>query len=257
MQVKLPKAFEPNLFVPLERLGSSADGGYVIPSNVFRCKNITLVTIGVGFEISFELDVVKRFGDNIARIYLYDGTIDKYSFPKVVIKSLFLARFTKAIEYLFRWRDFNKLLTFSNVEFIQSSVYDHQCFDFIGIGDVLDPSNVGSSNLVVKIDCEGCEYRFLDEIIERKGDIDCLVIEFHDVDLHMPRIIDFIDVLGFSIVAVNANNSAPVSVDGIPSVVELVFFSNSDEADVSSGCVWRDFIGLSDPALPAYSIQFF
>ena len=48
------------------------------------------------------------------------------------------------------------------------------------------------NNLTLKIDIEGGEYRVLHDIIKYKNKIKNLIIEFHEVDLNLQKIVDFI-----------------------------------------------------------------
>ena len=65
-----PKAYNQN---DLKRFGREQDGGYVIPVEYCkRCK--TLMSFGVGDDISFERDFIKE-NPNVD-VELYDGTVD-------------------------------------------------------------------------------------------------------------------------------------------------------------------------------------
>ena len=52
-----------------------------------------------------------------------------------------------------------------------------------------------SKNLFFKIDIEGSEYRLLEELVEFQGTMCGLVIEFHDIDLHIEKINNFIKLI--------------------------------------------------------------
>ena len=45
----------------------------------------------------------------------------------------------------------------------------------------------------IKMDIEGSEYRVLDEIVDNASVFSGLVIEFHDADLHIDRISNFLN----------------------------------------------------------------
>ena len=51
------------------------------------------------------------------------------------------------------------------------------------------------SDIFLKIDIEGSEYRILDSILENQNRISGIAIEFHDCDLHLDKIKRFIDKL--------------------------------------------------------------
>lgn len=85
-------------------------------------------------------------------------------------------------------------------------------------------------NIFFKIDIEGSEYRILDTLIEHADRIEGLVIEFHDVDLNMQRICDFVTQFPLKLCHIHANNFAPVLKSGTPLVVELSFTKRGNHA---------------------------
>jgi hypothetical protein len=56
------------------RIGRKRDGGYVLLKEVCATTK-TVYTVGVGDDVSFELDFIKKFPDTV--VYLYDPTIEK------------------------------------------------------------------------------------------------------------------------------------------------------------------------------------
>ena len=91
--------------------------------------------------------------------------------------------------------------------------------------------NLNMSNILniekcfIKIDIEGSEYRILNELIEYQNKLSGLIIEFHDVDLHLETIYNFIEKIELDLVHVHPQNPAPV-INNIPSQLEITF-SNS------------------------------
>jgi hypothetical protein len=78
--------------------------------------------------------------------------------------------------------------------------------------------------IFLKIDVEGFEYRFLETIIKYQDKVCGLAMEFHDCDLHILKIKNFIEHLRLDLVHVHANNYAPINLDGgLPLVLELTF----------------------------------
>ena len=51
----------------------------------------------------------------------------------------------------------------------------------------------------IKIDIETSEYRILDELIENQEKFTGIAIEFHDVDLHLDKILKFITSLNMTL----------------------------------------------------------
>lgn len=79
------------------------------------------------------------------------------------------------------------------------------------------------NNIFLKIDIEGSEYRVLDEIIKSKNKINCLIIEFHDVDLHIKKITNFIKKLNFYLTHIHPNNFGGIDNNYNPKVLEITF----------------------------------
>ena len=75
------------------------------------------------------------------------------------------------------------------------------------------------------MDIETSEYRILDEIIENQEKFTGIAIEFHDVDLHLEKIIKFIGLLEMTLVHIHPMNQALV-VNDIPTQIELTFSKN-------------------------------
>ena len=61
----------------------------------------------------------------------------------------------------------------------------------------------------------------LDEIIKNKNKINCIIIEFHDVDLHIKKIVNFIQKLKFQLTHIHPNNFGGVDNNGNPKVLEI------------------------------------
>ena len=80
-----------------------------------------------------------------------------------------------------------------------------------------------TEKIFIKIDIEGSEYRILEQIIENENKIEGLVIEFHDIDLHLERIITFINKSSLTLVHFHPNNFGGVDQNGNPIVIELTF----------------------------------
>ena len=58
----------------------------------------------------------------------------------------------------------------------------------------------------MKIDIEGSEYRLLKDIVKNKNVINGLIIEFHELDLHLDKVSNFVKELDFKVTHVHANN---------------------------------------------------
>ena len=86
--------------------------------------------------------------------------------------------------------------------------------------------SVHSTAIFVKCDIEGAEYRLLPELASDAGRLAGLVVEFHDVDLHLRHIEAFCSNVQNELVLVHlhANNcQAPIVNATIPPVLELTW----------------------------------
>ena len=83
------------------------------------------------------------------------------------------------------------------------------------------PSN--AENMFFKIDIEGDEYRILNDLILNADKITGLIIEFHDVDLHIEKIEVFVKNFPLNVCHVHINTYARVTGEGLPTVIELSF----------------------------------
>ena len=95
--------------------------------------------------------------------------------------------------------------------------------------DVLN--QVESKYIFLKIDIEGSEYRFLHDILANEERITGIVLELHDVDIHLKEIENFINRFSLNLVHVHANNFAPIRADDdLPLVLELTFSKYSNNS---------------------------
>lgn len=132
----------------LTRLGRNADGGYVVPKELFA-TNSALISCGISNEISFEEAYLKM--NPYARIYAYDGTID--AFPS-------------NNKLNFAWEKLNIASTDTATTISLNTIFEKYKL----------------TNVCMKMDIEGAEYDAFSAITQDKlVNIDCLVLEVHDI----------------------------------------------------------------------------
>ena len=68
--------------------------------------------------------------------------------------------------------------------------------------------------------------RILNQILENENKIMGLVIEFHDIDLHIDKIKSFINKSRLTLVHFHSNNYGDVDNSGNPKLIELTFSKN-------------------------------
>jgi len=208
----LDKFFKPIANYELVRIGRSNDGGYLIGKNSINSSKY-LISMGLDLDWSFEEEFIKK-NDKINIICFDDNLDKKFIFKKIIIQ-IILIIFNRNLKYLI-----SLIKNFINFDlFVKKVEYKKKKINY---GDVLKIQN-DINNLFFKIDIEGSEYRILDELIKIKNKITGLVIEFHDVDLHLSKIESFINNIELKLIHIHPNNFGGLDKFGNPNLLELTF----------------------------------
>jgi len=213
---KLPKLFKPKFKYDLIRVGNKNDGGYLISFDTLS-KSKCLLSFGVGLDLGFEIEFHHKINKPV---YSYDKNHFKFYFKNEFLLSLNNFRrlsFTESLNVLkryFKIRKYSKKVHF----FKQNITYN-------SINKIINDLDI-NNELLIKIDIEGSEYRTLDCIVKNQDKITGLIIEFHDVDLHMEKIKNFINKINLDITHIHANNFGVADLDGNPTVIEITFEKN-------------------------------
>jgi len=227
MKVRLPNLFSITQATDLVRIGRDYDGGYLVSKSDIE-KTDVLIGLGINDDWSFEEDFLSQ---KKVSIYAYDGSVSKSFFLKQLLKSATqiynLKNFAHWLKVLTKY---SKFFSLSNVHHIQKFVglnsKNNQHCTFM---DVLN--QVESKYIFLKIDIEGSEYRFLHDILANEERITGIVLELHDVDIHLKEIENFINRFSLNLVHVHANNFAPIRADDdLPLVLELTFSKYSNNS---------------------------
>ena len=224
------KAHLPNFFLvkhtnDLVRLGRDYDGGYLVSYSDIEQSNL-LIGLGMNDDWSFEEDFLSK---KKVPTYIYDASVSENYFLKQLIKSVFridnLKIFLHSIKVLFGYKKFFSL---SYVYHVQKFVgLNSKSNQHCTLMDILRKTN--DKNIFLKIDIEGSEYRLLNDIIANEERISGMVIEFHDVDIHLEEIDNFINQLSLNLIHIHANNCAPIRAnDNLPIILELTFSKYSN-----------------------------
>lgn len=219
MKANLPSFFSFKSCADLIRMGRDYDGGYLVSQSDVENSDL-LIGLGICDDWSFEEDFLRR---KKVGVYAYDASISQKYFLKRAIKFVAVLRICK----FFHW--IKTLFTYKQF-FSQDNV--HHIKKFVGLNctheshcTFLEAFNkTNHQNIFLKIDIEGSEYRFLNDLIANKNRISGLVIEFHDCDIHLKEIEKFIKNFGLNLVHIHANNHAPIRLDDeLPLALELTF----------------------------------
>ena len=208
----LDKFFKPIANYELVRVGRSNDGGYLIGKNSINSSEY-LISMGLDLDWSFEEEFIKK-NDKINIICFDDNLDKKFIFKKIIIQIILIIS-NRNLKYLI-----SLIKNFINFDlFVKKVEYKKKKINY---GDVLKIQN-DINNLFFKIDIEGSEYRILDELITIKNKITGLVIEFHDVDLHLSKIESFINNIELKLIHIHPNNFGGLDKFGNPTLLELTF----------------------------------
>jgi len=225
---RLPKFFCPNLKTKLVRLGKSNDGGYCISKESLKETKI-LFSFGLAEDWSFEEDFKK---ETEAKIICFDASVNSQFWIKRFLKDLIYFNFKKdVLKQLKRFLTFFKYKKF----FKQNDVYHIKKHlssrditlmhdtkkSFINFEKIL---NIYSNDcFFLKMDIEGNEYRILDDIVKNQKGMIGIAIEFHECDLMLNKIKDFIEKIDLDLVHIHVNNFCNIGKNYFPTVLELTF----------------------------------
>ena len=212
----IDKVLKPKKKYKLVRLGSLNDGGYLVGENSLKNAE-TLISFGIEDNWQFEKDF--QITNMNSKVKCFDDkSILKYLVKKFIIE-LFLLPYYRRLNFIKYFKNIiNFLKIRKKIDFIQKKIsYDDLKNIFI---------DIKNDNIFLKIDIEGHEYRILDDLLLNQKKIIGLVIEFHDCDLHLEKIIKFLSSFNLTLVHVHGNNFAERDLNGDIIVLELTFSKN-------------------------------
>jgi len=214
----LPEQLKPKYNYRLIRIGSYSDGGYLIEENSFQNSNF-LIGGGINDNWEFEKQFQKPFigiDDRLSIAYLVQRLIINF-LKALLLKKQYLI---KSIKNIFDY-------TLNKKNFLNGYIsnYDDNSKGYITLKTIIDKyySKKSSNSIFLKLDIEGSEYRILNDIITLQDYFSGIVIEFHDIDLHLDKILKFIEQLDMSLVHIHPNNFGGVDLNDDPKVVEISF----------------------------------
>jgi len=217
------KILKPKYNYDLIRIGKDNDGGYLVEKKSFE-NTECLISLGINDDWSFEEDFLKK---NII-IKCFDDVLDeKFLLKKIIIQFIFV----------FYSRNFSLLKKnisnyFSFLRIKKKIQFNKKSISYNDLNKILSQEK---NNIFLKIDIEGHEYRILDDLLLNQKKIIGLVIEFHDCDLHLEKIIKFLSSFNLTLVHIHGNNSIGRDLNGDIVTLELTFSKNPIQ--VSDICV--------------------
>ena len=223
----LPKQFKPNHLYELIRLGRNNDGGYVAGKNSV-INSSALISFGINDDCSFEKDFKNLRNINVF-CFDYDAGASFWfkKFRRALRKSLkgeiklLKDFFINIFNYSFF---FNRSGSFFLKKRIVGKKDNYLLSGEININKIIKNNNF-KKKLFLKVDIEGSEYEILEDIISFSSYINGLVIEFHDVDLNLNKIINFINSIDLELIHIHPNNAINYR-NNIPPCLEFSFERN-------------------------------
>ena len=198
----------------LFRFGSIDDGGYYLKPDTLR-KSQLLFSGGISSNLEFEYDAF-RFNNSI-NIVMVDPTV---SGPKLILKGLARMFFKKPnkLRYLFNALQFNYLIRTPRCKHLKLWLKHPE-----SILKIASDTFKQSKNILLKLDIEGSEYDFLDEITSNLDCFSALVFEFHDLHKHHDRVYNFIKSCStqFDLVYLGINPSGGFDGESRPKCIEI------------------------------------
>ena len=211
----LPLKLKPQFETELIRLGKNNDGGYLIPKKSLNSSN-KLYSFGLDDDYSFEKDFYKKTN---VEVVCYDQSVNF----KFFLKPFLFGHFSK----LFKYIGYSFFFDGKKRKHLKKNIIPRGTFKFDYEADSADIDSIikedPSNDIFFKIDIEGAEYRILRQLIKHSSHISGLVIEFHDCDLNLDKIINFVENFELQIVHIHVNNWSYISSSGLPQCLEITF----------------------------------
>ena len=211
----LPLKLKPRFETELIRLGKKNDGGYLISKKSLDTSN-KLYSFGLDDDYSFERDFFKKTN---VEVICYDQTVNF----KFFLKPFHFGHFSKLFQYI----GYRFFFDGKKRKHIKKNIIPRGTFKFNNEVDSADINLIikenPSNDIFFKIDIEGSEYRILSQLIKHSSHISGLVIEFHDCDLNLDKIINFVENFELQVVHIHVNNWSYISPSGLPRALEITF----------------------------------
>jgi len=210
----LPNILKPKYSYDLIRLGTDFDGGYLIERSTLINSNF-LLSFGISTNWDFERDFI-----NINKVgYLaFDGSVNEKFWNNLITSKLKRLSFSKALKFIIKKKQFYKF--FNQKNFI-SKYIGKTMNNSITLNEIL--LKIDKNKIFLKIDIEGSEYEILQEILDNQSKILGLAIEFHQCNLNLKNIINFIEKFNLDLVHIHANNYDKSYDNHIPDILEITF----------------------------------
>ena len=211
--MSLPNILKPKKNYLSSRIGKDNDGGYLVGKKNTN-DNINLISLGISNDWSFEDHFSKLYPNT--KIFAFDDSLSFIWLLKKCLKNVISFIFFTCRLKILR-NDFYALFFYYLVKKKINLKLKR-----ISYHDILKISK-NKKNIQFKIDIEGSEYRILEDLIKIRNKISGIVIEFHDIDIHVEKIKNFIRKINLTLVHTHPNNYSEADNYGNPTSIELTF----------------------------------
>ena len=225
----------------LARFGNSGDGGYVL--SLAALQNVgALISFGIADDWSFESDLSNRYADLL--IHAYDHTVDERIFlrsKRMAMKAVLFGVIKRLLHKLSsddlkrRIRHYRacastcynypRFFGHGNHKHFRERVFNRAEDNSDATIDKVFERVGNRSNIVLKIDIDGGEYRIIRQCMAYADRISIVAIEFHDTDPLRSVFFEQIQAIRqeFNVIHVHGNNNRGVGADGLPECLEITF----------------------------------
>ena len=211
--MSIPLFLKPKGHYEMLRVEPNEDGGYLVGKKSLANSKY-LISFGIYDDWIFEKDFLKK--NDIIKINCYDDILSTSWLFKNIFKFLINFKLILTIKKIIIFIDY--FFIKKKINFIKKKIISK---DLIEISKKKDT--------FLKIDIEGSEYRILNDILDIEKNLIGMIIEFHDVDLHLERIENFIKRLKFlKLIHIHPNNYGELNFENIASLIELTFEKDPD-----------------------------
>jgi hypothetical protein len=234
----------------LVRLGGKHDGGYLVSREAVLASK-SLLSLGIAYDIEFESAFIS-LNPNLEGLHLYDHTTRPFSAQYILSRILRSIEFFSPkpfIGYIKFLQKRRKLLK-QKAKFFGVKISDNNLNNNSTLTGALNLISQNRGRVFLKIDIEGDEYLILSELILHVDFISGLIIEFHDVSLHLDAVKNLVDSLkneGLLMDHFHINNYGGLNLNSLPNVIELSFSRSKRDGNHR---VKLPLVGLDAPNSP-------
>jgi hypothetical protein len=225
----LPTCFLP-FFVKkneLVRIGPNEDGGYIVHKSILKFTDL-IISCGLNDDWRFEKDF--QIKNKRCTVVGYDHTVNFKFWVIYSIKSFYhllifkKLRLSKVLDFL-KFFEYRKFFSHPNHHF-KIKIGTKNNNREITISSILEKYK-NYKKIILKIDIEGDEYRILNDIKKNEKLINCLLIEFHNVNKKFKTIENFIKRNNFlKLIHIHGNNYGQF-VNNMPESLEMTFVNKN------------------------------